>query len=83
LGGRLVLAFDPQGDSGPESAADIIGAYRDLIRRAHARGVRIFLGTRCVRRQYLGADQCGDDLHPNDAGYHAMAQAAFQRLFAP
>jgi lysophospholipase L1-like esterase len=31
----------------------------------------------------LGADQCGDDLHPNDAGYHAMAEAAFQRLFAP
>src|SRR6185437_4021612 len=32
---------------------------------------------------YQGADQCGDDLHPNDAGYHAMAEAAFQRLFAP
>ena len=30
-----------------------------------------------------GADQCGDDLHPNDAGYQAMAEAAFQRLFTP
>ena len=119
-------AFDPDGNGGPLSAADIIGAYQDLIGRAHARGVKIFLGTLTpyegakysrpqgekVREEvnawirkgqgfdgvvdfdqavrdpssplhYLGADQCGDDLHPNDAGYHAMAEAVFQRLFAP
>lgn len=119
-------AFDPDGNGGPLSAADIIGAYQNLIRRAHAKGLKIFLGTLApyegakyshpegekVREQvnawirkgegfdgvvdfegalrdpssplhYLGADQCGDDLHPNDAGYHAMAEAAFQRLFAP
>ena len=119
-------AFDPDGNGGPLSAADIIGAYQDLIQRAHARGLKIFLGTLTpyegakysrpqgeqVREEvnawirkgegfdgvvdfdesvrdpasplhYLGADQCGDDLHPNDAGYHAMAETAFQRLFAP
>ncbi len=119
-------AFDPDGNGGPLTAADIIGAYQDLIRRAHARGLKIFLGTLTpyegatyarpqgekvreevnawIRRgqgfdgvvdfdaalrdpasplHYLGADQCGDDLHPNDAGYEAMAQTAFQRLFAP
>lgn len=118
-------AFDSRGDTGPLSAADIIGAYRELIRRAHAKGLKIFLGTLSpyegakywhpqgerVREEvnawirkgqgfdgivdfdavlrdpssplhYLGADQCGDDLHPNDAGYHAMAEAAFRRLFA-
>ncbi|MGB6489026.1 MAG: GDSL-type esterase/lipase family protein [Steroidobacteraceae bacterium] len=118
-------AFDPEGNGGPLAAADIIGAYQDLIRRAHARGLQIFLGTLVpyegatysrpqgeqVREQvnawirkgqgfdgvvdfdaalrdpgsplhFLGADQCGDDLHPNDAGYAAMAEAAFQRLFA-
>ena len=119
-------AFDPRGDGGPVSAADIIGAYQDLIRRAHAHGLQIFLGTLTpyegatyfrpggeqereevnawIRKSqgfdgvvdfdaalrdpssplhYLGADQCGDDLHPNDAGYQAMAEAAFERLFAP
>jgi lysophospholipase L1-like esterase len=119
-------AFDPQGNGGPLAAADIIGAYQDLIRRAHARGLQIFLGTLVpyegatysrpqgerVREEvnawirkgqgfdgvvdfdaalrdpasplhFLGADQCGDDLHPNDAGYAAMAEAALQRLFAP
>lgn len=119
-------AFDPQGNGGPLSAADIIGAYQDLIRRAHAKGLQVFLGTLApyegakyahpegekvreavnawIRKKegfegvvdfeaalrdpasplhYLGADQCGDDLHPNDAGYHAMAEAAFRRLFAP
>lgn len=119
-------AFDPRGDGGPLSAADIIGAYRNLIQRAHAKGLKIFLGTltpyegatysrpqgekvreevnawirkgqgfdgvvdfdRALRDpssplHFLGADQCGDDLHPNDAGYHAMAETAFQRLFAP
>ncbi len=119
-------AFDPQGEGGPLAAADVIGAYRDLIQRAHARGLKVFLGTLTpyagagyetpagerVREEvnawirkgqgfegvvdfdaalrdpasplhFLGADQCGDNLHPNDAGYQAMAEAAFQRLFAP
>jgi len=119
-------AFDPRGDGGPLTAGDIIDAYRNLIERAHAKGLKIFLGTLTpyegatysrprgerVRQEvnawirkgqgfdgvvdfdralrdpsrplhFLGADQCGDDLHPNDAGYHAMAETAFQRLFAP
>ena len=119
-------AFDPEGNGGPVSAADIIGAYQNLIDRAHARGLQVFLGTLTpyegakysrppgeqVREEVnewirkgqgfdgvvdfdaalrdpgsplhsLGADQCGDDLHPNDAGYQAMAETAFQRLFAP
>ena len=118
------VGFDPQGKGAPLTVTDIIGAYQDLIRRAHARGLRIFLGTLTpykgagyaspegerVRAEvndwirkgqgfdgvvdfdaalrdpadplhFLGADQCGDDLHPNDAGYHAMAETAFQRLF--
>ncbi len=117
-------AFNPRGNGGPLSARDIIGAYRRLIRQAHARGLKIFLGTLTpyegatysspqgekVREEvnawirkgqgfdgvvdfdaavrdpasplhFRGADQCGDDLHPNDAGYHVMAEAAFKRLF--
>ena len=31
--------------------------------------------------RYLGADQSGDSLHPNDAGYHAMAEAVDPKLF--
>jgi len=119
-------AFGLEDNAGPLSATDIIGAYQELIRRAHAQGLRIFLGTLTpyegaaysspegekvreevnawIRKaqgfdgvvdfdaalrdpsrplELLGSDQCGDDLHPNDAGYHAMAEAAFQRLFAP
>ncbi|HVS75443.1 MAG TPA: SGNH/GDSL hydrolase family protein [Steroidobacteraceae bacterium] len=118
-------AFDPAGDTGPLSAQDIIAAYQSLIERAHAKGLKVFLGTLTpyegagysrpegerVREEvnawirkgqgfdgvidfdaalrdpssplhFLGADQCGDDLHPNDAGYHAMAEKAYQRLFA-
>jgi lysophospholipase L1-like esterase len=109
-------AFDPDGDSGPLTVADIVGTYKQLIARAHARGLKIFAGTlnpfegakyfhpegETVRRavndwlrtsgafdgvfdfdeavrdpghpsRYLGADQSGDSLHPNDAGYRAMA----------
>ncbi len=119
-------AYDPSGDTGPLPASAIIGAYRNLIRRAHARGVKVFIGTLTpylgaiyerppgekVRQQvnawirkghgfdgvihfdgalrdprhphhYIGADQCGDDLHPNDAGYHIMAETVYKELFAP
>jgi len=111
-------AFDANGDTGPVSAADLIGAYKQLIARAHARGLKILGGTilpyedagyyhpegDAVRRavndwirtggafdgvidfeqavrdpqhptRYRGADQSGDNLHPNDAGYHAMSEA--------
>lgn len=111
-------AFDPDGDSGPITAADIEGAYKQLIARAHARGLKIYGGTldpyegakyshpegeavraavnqwirtsgafdgvidfeQAVRdpkhpTRYLGADQSGDSLHPNDAGYRAMSEA--------
>lgn len=119
-------AYDPRGDTGPLPASAIIGAYRDLIGQAHARGIKIYLGTLTpymgstyehpegekVREQvnawirrgrgfdgvihfdgalrdpqhphhYRGADQCGDDLHPNDAGYHLMAETVYKELFAP
>jgi lysophospholipase L1-like esterase len=105
-------------DTGPRSADDIIGAYKQLIARAHARGVKIYGGTlipysgavyftaqgEAVRQavndwirssgafdgvvdfdrvmrdpsalaQFIGAFQSGDNLHPNDAGYAAMADA--------
>ena len=119
-------AYDPRGDTGPLPASAITGAYRELIRQAHARGIKIYLGTLTpylgaiyehpagekVREQvnawirrgrgfdgvihfdgalrdprhphhYIGALQCGDDLHPNDAGYHLMAETVYQELFAP
>jgi lysophospholipase L1-like esterase len=119
------VAFGVKGESRALSATDVIGAYQALIRRAHARGLQVFLGTLTpyegagywrpegerVREEVnawirkgrgfegvvdfdaalrdpssplhlRGADQCGDELHPNDAGYRAMAEAAFQRLFA-
>jgi lysophospholipase L1-like esterase len=105
-------------DTGPRSADDIIGAYKQLIARAHTRGIKIYGGTllpysgavyfsapgEAVRlainswirtagafdgvvdfesvmrdpaapSQLIGAYQCGDNLHPNDAGYAAMAGA--------
>ena len=111
-------AFDANGDTGPVGAADLIGAFKQLIARAHARGLKILGGTilpyedagyyhpegETVRRavndwirtsgafdgvidfeqavrdpqhptRYRGADQSGDNLHPNDAGYHAMSEA--------
>jgi lysophospholipase L1-like esterase len=116
-------AFDPDGDTGPLTVADIVGAYKQLIARAHARGLRIFAGTlnpyedakyyhpegevvraavndwirhggafdgvidfeQAVRdpqhpTRYRGADQSGDNLHPNDAGYRAMSEAVDLRL---
>lgn len=106
-------------------ARALTAAYRNLIRRAHARGLKIYLGTltpydgagyfspagEAVREQvnawirrnrgfdgvidfdaalrnpahparYIGADDSGDHLHPSDAGYRRMAEAAFRRLFS-
>ena len=117
-------AFDPDGDTGPLTVADIVGVYQQLIARAHARGLKIFGGTitpyedskyyhpegevvrqavnewirtsrafdgvfdfeKAVRdprhpARYLGADQCGDNLHPNDAGYQAMSEAVDLKVF--
>jgi lysophospholipase L1-like esterase len=105
-------------------AEDIEGAYKQLIDRAHARGLKIFGGTitpyedaqyyhpegetvrlavnqwirtsgafdgvidfeKAVRdprhpARYLGADQSGDNLHPNDAGYRAMWAAIDLNFF--
>jgi len=105
-------------DTGPRSADDIIGAYQNIIARAHAREIKIYGGTllpyanaayysdagEAVRQavnawirtsgafdgvidfdavmrdpaapgHLIGIYQCGDDLHPNDAGYTAMAGA--------
>ena len=117
-------AFDPDGDSGPITAADIEAVDKQLIARAHARGLKVYGGTldpyegakyfhpegeavrvavnewirtsgafdgvidfdQAVRdpqhpARYLGADQSGDSLHPNDAGYRAMSEAVDPRLF--
>lgn len=118
------VAYLPGSDTGPIEAAPLIGAYENLIRRAHARGLKIYLGTitpyvgasyerpagekvreavnAWIRKgsgfdgvidfdealrdpvhpsSIIGADQCGDDLHPNDAGYGVMAQTVLDRLF--
>ncbi len=107
------------------SAEDIIAGYRQLIERAHARGIRIFGGTMtpCEGEKYclpdaeakreainnwtrtsgafdgvidfeaatrdpdhptrfLAAFDSGDHLHPNDAGYKAMADAVNLSLFS-
>lgn len=107
------------------SAEDIIAGYRQLIERAHARGIRIFGGTLtpCEGEKYclpdaeakreavnnwtrasgafdgvidfeaairdpnhptrfLAAFDSGDHLHPNDAGYRAMADAVDLSLFS-
>lgn len=105
-------------DTGPRSADDVIGAYKQLIARAHARGIKIYGGTMtpyagavyfseegekvrqavntwirtagvfdgvidfdavirdpAAPQSMIGAYQCGDNLHPNDDGYAAMAKA--------
>jgi lysophospholipase L1-like esterase len=106
------------------TADDIIGAYRQLIARAHSRGIRIYGATltpfngagyyspagEAVRQtvnafirtsgefdaaidfdaavrdpgnpsHILAAYDSGDHLHPNDAGYRAMANSIDLRLF--
>jgi lysophospholipase L1-like esterase len=106
------------------SAADLIAAHRQLILRAHARGLKIYGATRtpfegaayftaegeakraalnewirtgkeydgvidfdaAVRdpnrpTKFLEQYQSGDNLHPSDAGYQAMADAVDLSLF--
>ena len=106
------------------SAADLIGAHRQLIVRAHARGLKIYGATltpfegaayftsegeakraalnawirtgkeydgvidfdAAVRdpnqpTKFLAQYQSGDNLHPSDAGYQAMANAVDLSLF--
>ena len=106
------------------SAADLIGAHRQLILRAHARGLKIYGATltpfeganyftqegeakraalndwirtgkeydgvidfdAAVRdpnqpTKFLARYQSGDNLHPSDAGYQAMADAVDLSLF--
>lgn len=118
------VAYLPESDTGPLQASAIIGAYRELIHRAHAHGLKIYLGTLTpymgasyerpagekVREEVnawirkaqgfdgmidfdqalrdpahplnvMGKYQCGDDLHPNDAGYGVMAETVLERLF--
>jgi lysophospholipase L1-like esterase len=118
-------AFDPEGDTGPVTAEDIIAVYKEFISRAHARGVKVYGGTltpyegatyftpageavRTAVNQWIRnsrdldgfvdfdaatrdpkspskfkrAYQSGDNLHPGDAGYRAMADAVDLKLFA-
>jgi lysophospholipase L1-like esterase len=114
-----------QGRANPlPSAADLIGAHRQLILRAHARGLKIYGATltpfegaayftaegeakrtalnewirsgkeydgvidfdAAVRdpnqpTKFLAQYQSGDNLHPSDAGYQAMADAVDLSLF--
>jgi lysophospholipase L1-like esterase len=106
------------------SAADLIAGHRQLIRRAHARGLKIYGGTltpfegagywtpegeakraalnEWIRTskeydgvidfdaatrdpkqptKFLAPYNSGDNLHPSDAGYQAMANAIDLSLF--
>lgn len=116
----------PGGADQAVSADDLIAGLRQLIERAHVRGIRVFGGTltpfdgatyyspegetkreavnswirtggafdgvidfdAAVRdpdhpTKVLPAYDSGDHLHPNDAGYKAMADAIDLSLFAP
>jgi lysophospholipase L1-like esterase len=120
-GAREVIVLEGVNDIGyaNASADQIIAGYRDLIRRAHALGLKIFGGTitpfegagywspaKEITREAVNAwilhshafdgaidfasvvadpanpqrlrpaYDSSDHLHPNSAGYHAMAQAA-------
>lgn len=111
-------------DTHPPSATDLIAGYRQMITRAHARGLRVFLATilpyedanywsesgEAVRQsvntwirhggeadgvvdfdlvmrdpaspsRLAAAYDSGDRLHPNDAGFRAMADAIDLTLF--
>ena len=74
--GESVLA-DPAEARMPE---ELIDADRQLIVRAHARGVKVG----ATIGPFEGVDvrfASPDHLHPNDAGYQAMADAMDPRLF--
>ncbi|WAC61462.1 GDSL-type esterase/lipase family protein [Brevundimonas sp. SL130] len=111
-------------DPHPPTAADLIAGYRQMITRAHARGLRVFLATilpyeganywsepgEAVRQavntwirsggeadgvidfdavmrdrenpgHLASVYDSGDRLHPNDAGFKAMADAIDLTLF--
>src|SRR5256885_2912408 len=120
-----VFCLKKKGRANPlPSAADLIGAHRQLILRAHARGLKIYGATltpfegaayftpegeakrsalnewirtgkeydgvidfdAAVRdpnqpTKFLAQYQSGDNLHPSDAGYQAMANAVDLSLF--
>ncbi|HVI98984.1 MAG TPA: SGNH/GDSL hydrolase family protein [Sphingomonas sp.] len=115
---------DPARADQAVTADQVIGAYRQLIARAHARGVKVIVGTllpyqgagyyseegeqkrlaanawiRANASHFDGlidfdkamqepgkplvmrlAEQIGDHLHPNDAGYTRMAQTALPEV---
>ncbi|WP_265112270.1 SGNH/GDSL hydrolase family protein [Halosolutus halophilus] len=119
------IGFEKLGPEEPSVTAEqIIDGYQQLIRRAHAKGVRIIGGTltpfkgagyyypegeqkrqqvnefirtsgefdgvvdfdKAIRdpddpKQILPKYDSGDKLHPNDAGYEAMAEAVDLTLF--
>ncbi|MET0389083.1 MAG: SGNH/GDSL hydrolase family protein [Polyangiales bacterium] len=111
-------AFPPSVVLTEVSAADVIAGYRQIVRQAHAKGIRVFAGTLlpvggafpepnpiegkreaintwlrgdnpfdgvidfdvalrdpALPTQLLAAYDSGDHVHPNDAGYAAMADA--------
>jgi lysophospholipase L1-like esterase len=91
IAGSLVLA----GPGESPTVEDVIAAYRQLIARAHVRGVKVIGATLTpfegdfdavlrdpdrpsrLQARYASADS----LHPNDAGYQAMADAIDLSLF--
>ncbi|MBO0799839.1 MAG: SGNH/GDSL hydrolase family protein [Blastocatellia bacterium] len=117
---RVIVLIGINDSSNTELVADrVIAGHKQLILRAHARGLKIYgatltpagsTGTREANRQainawirtsgaydavidfdaatldptnpafFLPAYNSGDNLHPSDAGYAAMAQAAYQVL---
>lgn len=120
------MVGDPAKQDQQVSAERIIGAYRQLLARAKARGVKVIIGTLLPyegaayayaegeeRRQTVNgwirdnaaqfdglvdfdkamqepgkpsvmrlAEQIGDHLHPNDAGYTRMAKTALPAVVA-
>jgi lysophospholipase L1-like esterase len=74
----LGVAYSPSGPRDRVRAEDLILAYRQMIDAAQVRGARIYGATILPYKDpaRLRPDyHIGDSLHPNDAGYAAMAQA--------